>query len=56
MIYREFVKQQMQLLPKTIPAPERLKIIGKSWQESKSKSDEPYKAVKRLVKAVKKKI
>ena len=47
----------MQLLPKTIPAPEKMKMIGKLWQESKS--EEPIKTkpkpVKRLVKAVIKK-
>ena len=41
MSYRDFVKTQMQLLPKTIPAPKKMKMIGKLWQESKS--EEPIK-------------
>ena len=55
--YRDFVKIQMQQLDKSIPAPEKMKLIGKLWQASKSDepvkktSDEPVKKlVKRLVK------
>ena len=62
--YRDFVKLQMQQLDKSIPAPEKLKIIGKLWQASKldepvkKTSDEPVKLkpVKRLVKSQLKKI
>ena len=57
--YRDFVKIQMQQLDKSIPAPEKMKMIGKLWQASKS--DEPVKKtsdepVKKSVKSQLKKI